>query len=281
MLEFAELALTRLNERKHWLIIYERQAILRDALVAWKRSLPTLGGRYLPSISDVCNLQCARDVLDQDDNVQVTEASFAEVIKLMPEIADGLQEQISDCLAGKFLSHGPHENLNLAKNVLICKNCQEVLRRSSYFDTVRTRAVNTGPFWPAELYTHPCANHNKHGYLTVMYDVGYDWSRSSHIPPSPVMALANSINCDRTPWDKNCALQDTRASHIALTIVRMAGQDPETTTVEEMDNLGALFECEECSRSPDRLSVDGHLGSRLLVNWRRIVSFTVWRIYSR
>lgn len=276
MLEFAELALLRLNERKHWLVIDEREVVLRDALIAWKRSIPNLGDRYLPSISDVSDLQCAWDILDQDDNVPVTAASFATVIENMPDIAAGLQERISDCLAGKFLAHGTNGIPNLAKSVLICKNCHDVSQHYSYCST-QTRKASMGPFWPVEMYSHPCTRHNKHGSSPVIYEVDYPSLTFSHILPSPVMALANSANCNRTPWDDSCVLQDSSATRIVVDIISIAGQDANTTTVEEMDGLGVLFECEGCTRHYQashgpRPGVRDHVGARFLLSWRRIVS---------
>ena len=299
MITFGENIRRQRLDKFHAVKVNERKFHARTILRQWKRRNTTPPTNIYPSIADFCQFSEVNAILDQPDDVEVTLESFQPIIAQIPVLCNRWRNGIYKTLDALVNpdepitgSHAAYNRLNLAKNVLFCQgyHCSTILEYSEK-SRKRNYTVRATPMWFPDYLSHKCCRAN---YISP-------YMRGPHAvkaPPDPVMKLegsqwiAEDDNHGRVPWrGQEFFRKNEVLGRIVRRVIKLAGLDPETATVRDMDEQLGLFECKWCPL--DRVDLDGYSMSsddddddeeprrdRLFVNWRLYVRCTFLMISS-
>ncbi|EPQ51013.1 hypothetical protein GLOTRDRAFT_133339 [Gloeophyllum trabeum ATCC 11539] len=202
----------------------------------------------LPSMADFCFMKEFLDVIDAPKDVEVTEASFSDVVARLPELSDVWREQAFEKIRALLptsvveQNHSPHDVLALATTLFSCEDgqCANVMT----YD---------------RLLVHECLTERPY------------WWRGE----GPELPGINPETCCEElkgiPWGsykfEAVSFSEVGSQH-ARRIVELCGRDPDTTTAEEMDKLDARLNCLSCSSL-----------KRAGLTWRQAVSSSICPIW--
>ncbi len=286
MVEFMERVRARRMEREHAVVVYSRKRVAANVLRSWlkqpNRARPT---KLYPSLADFCSFKEVHAILDQPNDVVVNPNSFAAVFPHIGELAEtwreGVFKQLGKVITGKDLHpDAALQEAELARNVLICARCSSVPdpedRRHSNKWRKHGWAIKATPLFYPESLTHKCCSS---GHL-------WDYNKGIRMPVDDAMRLASindlyrSDNFGRREWKADVLGKQEVLTTIVHRVIRLAGLDPKTATVDDMDNRNRLFECKWCpmetgSDAEDEEDLfeedDERLPDRLFYNWRLYV----------
>ncbi|KAJ7593145.1 hypothetical protein C8J56DRAFT_930495 [Mycena floridula] len=213
---------------------YQRKMLAMETLRLFKIS--TLPYRhFLPDPVDFCNLPEIHNILKQPRNMEITLESFDAVKTLLPTVCAAWAESKK-----AELQTQTGINVNLATSILYCKACHTKFWLESSIG-----------FYP-EFLSHICLSRRKRSR-----DVGLAAScrflQSKQIPELEEGCL---WTCDRLRVDP-------KMQQRMCEIIIAGNLDPETATVDDMDNLQVLFGCQTCQNGR------GYFG------WRRAIEHTL------
>ncbi|KAK0231580.1 hypothetical protein IW262DRAFT_1345112 [Armillaria fumosa] len=175
----------------------------------FRRFLPVVW-REMPLPVDVCMFPIFRDIMELPTEHAVTQHSFADAMKELPNLISDWQQQRKSKLRALVLSQkiGQVDPLKLATTIFSCQQR-------------RCRAIITN----ADIWRHKCVTSlslgsegRNHRDLTNVDDIYYNVGNTE-------------LSFDRA------------RSAIAASLVQLAYHDPTMTTAEEMDNLNLGFLC--------------------------------------
>ncbi|KZT27384.1 hypothetical protein NEOLEDRAFT_1146580 [Neolentinus lepideus HHB14362 ss-1] len=211
-------------------ILPGRLATLREVLGEYY--LAQKETNLVPAIVDFCYMAGVLEIVEAPWDVEVTKASFSDVIASLPEMVEGWRKNVRDKLF-KLLPAGVVELDPSLLDVLTLATTQF----SCAWDKVKA------PLTSDRLFVHGC--------LTKWEEDGV--SRESIRLLKGAYAESICSLLDAVPWGvqryKELASYP-EASQYARYIVEACDKDPETTTTLDMDKLDARLECTKCRHLP-------------------------------
>lgn len=215
-----------------------------------------------PELADWCEFPAVKRIIEQPSDVEVGTGSFAPILtdRLLGEVRDwriGCEAQLYKMVTdaeeeGQKLYGTPPppagqpdlrriaKKLTLASTAFGCRNCgtckgDDCKSDDSYDDfdfSDKTPFISMPLFFPEVLY-HRCLTRTRHKDLLNQEDystlLDYDYG-------------------DRCRWNTKYICLDEELCAYAARVVASAGLDPETTTVDDMDDLGGFFACMFCAK---------------------------------
>ncbi|KAJ7593146.1 hypothetical protein C8J56DRAFT_930498 [Mycena floridula] len=213
---------------------YQRKMLAIETLRLFKIS--TLPYRhFLPDPVDFCNLREIHSILEQPWNMEITLESFDPVKTLLPTVCAAWAERKKAVLQART-----GVNVNLATSILYCKACHTKFWLESSIG-----------FYP-EFLSHMCLSRRKRS-RDVGLTVSCRFLQSKQIPELEEGCL---WTCDRLRVDP-------KMQRRMCEIIIAGNLDPETATIDDMDNLQVLFGCQTCQNGR------GYFG------WRRAIEHTL------
>jgi hypothetical protein len=280
-------------KREYEATTLRRREPASEFLQAFKKS-KLHEGQIMPEGPDFCNLDIVREILLQPVDVVVNANSFDDILPILPSALaqwrEGLRRDMLelikrhdrtqqivylecgddgtyyDALAPALrLSEQEYaRELELATTVFRCSSCSwtPVLSLVDYEDDDYSR-TNTLLFYP-QVLGHQCLTRESLGYWDSLHDNDY------------TRRLSNEQFVSRTCWGRKGLAVDSVASKVAKKFVQMAGLDPLTATVHDMDCLDLRFSCLICIKSPAKSKparvVSDNSGAVVpLLTWRAAV----------
>jgi len=293
ILEYMEDMHAKRLKREYEATTLRRREPASEFLQAFKKS-KLHEGQIMPEGPDFCNLDIVKEILLQPVDVVVNTNSFDAILPILPSALtqwreglhcdmlelikrhDRTQQMVYlecsddgtyyDALAPALrLSEQEYaRELELATTVFRCNSCTwtPLLYSLDYEDDDYSR-VNTLLFYP-QVLGHRCLTRESLGYWDSLHDNDY------------TRRLSNEQFMSRTCWGRKGLAVDSPASKVAKKFVQMAGLDPLTATVHDMDCLDLRFSCLICIKSPTkskpaRVVLDNSGAVVPLLTWRAAV----------
>jgi len=248
-------------EREFRLLCIERKEIAMKVLRTFKISqIPS--GEIMPEGPDFCNFQPIIDVLNRPREEEITESSFDAVVPLLPGLIARWREDIRKSLVTLIQkSHlqrfyqlpiyaGHLDDSNQRPPPLSDEDAAQTLNlATTVFECLEDRNHNT-LFYP-QVLGHTCLTRTKNRWPAIDDSL----TRGVRRLVDHAVTLPNISNYDidcygitqyRCVWGARLILSD-HARSVAEDLVRLAGLDPTTATVEDMDQLGLRFVCRTCA----------------------------------
>ncbi|PPR02556.1 hypothetical protein CVT26_012024 [Gymnopilus dilepis] len=255
--------LEREAAREAALVKGNRELVAETIYDNYKSTLSPAQWRTLPENVDVCDLEPFRQVIDLPLHVPVTASDFEEALNALPGLlARKFDERLltmescmdrvpspypsdADVANGAYYPPNFGDNvMDLASSIFICSNphCSDPSRP----------VVMVGA---EEIMAHPC-------------------NQSSDAPMLPIPYFG----CMGTSSSSEYVSFSQKGSDIAITLIRLAGLDPQNALVFEMDNRGIYFCCRLCTSGCD-------FGSQEWVSsafsWRAAIAHELENIHAR
>ncbi|KII94306.1 hypothetical protein PLICRDRAFT_50285 [Plicaturopsis crispa FD-325 SS-3] len=267
-------------ERKRLIIFRKRFAV--DALRTFKRSQLPLTA-IMPEPVDFCAFPEIKAVLESPTEVDLSEASFADVVPLLPDIFRRWREEVHQKLVRRLQSLGDYDDdsdedpfffrrrpppkdgfrgqpeevieskLNLATTIFKCSRCASSQGYNFFgVDSDDDDDEDDDPYLSMFMMTHD--HHPRDTSKPLFYPRALahqcltratDWLGLSSADYT--MRLSNGTD-SRKAWSANVLKINVRAGKNAATVVQACGLDPESATVDEMDQLDARLACVACTR---------------------------------
>ncbi|KAF8899296.1 hypothetical protein BD779DRAFT_1666989 [Infundibulicybe gibba] len=268
MLEFMQKMRGERLRREHAALVIERKRTAIKILRAYKNGrLPCT--ELLPEPVDFCDFPPVKAILEKPSEVEVTEASFSDIVSTLPTMIEDWKRDVHQRLnvtieSRKFSQifmpmgcpdYGDWEDdddipsmsedefqtkLNLATTVFQCRGCRnDYAGFSDYSDNSDDSDFGCLDvnllFYPGVL-GHTCLTRAQHSLWFSPYTASQK--------DDSTRLLYHSRN--RTKWSSKYLYLDKVLSERAAAVIRAAGQDPKTATVQQMDTLDTYFACRDC-----------------------------------
>lgn len=192
----------------------------------------------IPSVADMCFFEPFRTVFqDLSHSEEVGVDTLATAIAQLPELIHAWTEQTQQELLKMIPTFGESKNdsskLLLATTYFECNGCQQC-----------------EPIVYPRVLIHSGAT----TFCSQALDV--------HLGPYGL--AATEILC-QTPWNSCGQIKFHLEAHrVAVTVLKVCGFDPETTTAQQMDEAQSVLECLHCQDDWE---------GRLFMTWRGAVSY--------
>lgn len=210
-------------QREHNETLKKRLNILTDLVKEYTSEQPI--NAVIPGFGDICNMTDFSNILlGPADDIKVTSDDFEEAMKRLPQLIEDwrvakeselvslMLEPVSDSINIQATDH--NTSLQLARAHFHCKKCHQVI---SY----------------PRVLVHQCL---------VDYRV---WEHASDIDGDAKVMWSHQ---GKAPWDNSNAILSF-GGKIQTRIKRLleiSNLDPDSTTAQEMDEKGLMFECTDC-----------------------------------
>ncbi|KAG6916760.1 hypothetical protein DXG01_005505 [Tephrocybe rancida] len=245
----------------------------------------------MPSGLDFCGFPPVKKILEQPDEVDVDEASFADIVPLIPDFiaswsqsvdrhlrevakssrpySEGRDWNAFDEFVGDIGDGDPDDTLSvkhkLATTVYSCSYCtfEDVTFISGYdsSDDSDDGLLLRQPLFYPKVKGHRCLVQRKN----------YSWWADPEEAANPARKLGGSHYIQRKQWSAKPLSVNAKLGECVKVLVEKAGLDPDTTTAEEMDDLGHWFACLRCARDcgeKKEKPEDGHAYELPAFTWR-------------
>ncbi|KAF9032474.1 hypothetical protein BDZ89DRAFT_1063373 [Hymenopellis radicata] len=255
----------RTRERK--LIELERKKVALTFFRSFKQSLLTTTRLY-PSIADFLLLAPVKAIIDRPGDDSVSVPDFDPILPQMDAFYHTWRTEVhARVLAIADPAHASEHTspestlarLRLATNSLFCEYCSfypDVPRDYRYF---RKGGITFKPLFYPEYLTHHCAfkgwNHEQY-HLTGGVD-------------DTTCSIDGNLYLRTSLTPQGTYLKKSFMTTLVDGLVVMAGMDPSTATVDDMDSCGVLFECGVCRDAALQIQ------ARHLRSWREMVTHGV------
>ncbi|KIY64951.1 hypothetical protein CYLTODRAFT_424759 [Cylindrobasidium torrendii FP15055 ss-10] len=259
IIEFASNAQKRLEAYKQAVSIHNRQAIVRDMLAAWKRTLPNPLDPPLPSIADILALKEVTTITEQPYEVAVTREDFTDLFDSMADIADDWRTKVVNLWANE-LGLEDAGGVFLARNAMLCRCCVTHTERWHGIDGNTNMEIR--PLWPSEAFSHRCFVHTSDDFIAAFRRLRH----RTFIPSSPVLSIEQGL--ERHSFSSHQLLFNPTLRILTDIVIKTAGLNKDTATTDDMDALCMLFECSSCAQNQSTGPLELDCRVRLLMNWR-------------
>lgn len=267
--------------RKRAVLINERKLNAGLVLRFWKRHMLGALGHYQvqPEVVDWCEFPSVKNIIDQPSEVEVTSADFSPAVDQIcydlaiwqSDIRSRLHKLVAAEEARRLDETPPPDlsldvqrirnTLSLASTAFGCRNCGTCAGEDAGTDDSDddddfsdTTPFNSMPLFYPEVLGHRCLTRTR---------------RKNPLDQDDYSKLLHSDHGDRCHWNTKYLCLDEALCEYAARVVTSAGLDPETTTVEEMDELNGLFACDICHRKE---CGDDEYMTLEVYGWRHAVS---------
>ncbi|KAF9005858.1 hypothetical protein BDZ89DRAFT_1079840 [Hymenopellis radicata] len=241
----------------------------RSVLCHWlkqpNRVSPT---KLYPSLPDFCSF---KEIMPYWINQMTSSLGVKTYSKRLGKVVTGQDNLHPDAAI---------QAAKLARNVLICCRCCSFPDPGDQRHWNKWRkngwTITVAPLFYPESLTHKCCSS---GYLST-YDNGITMPSDDAMKLSSINERFGSSNFGRMKWSAGVLRKQEVVTTIVRRVIRLAGLDPKTATVDDMDNRHQLFECKWCpmetgsdaeDSEDDSEEEDEKLPDRLFYNWRLYV----------
>ncbi|KAK0239425.1 hypothetical protein EDD85DRAFT_449636 [Armillaria nabsnona] len=244
--------------REHTELVFSRKATAVSVLRTYKNS--SVGLPYttiLPSLPDFYDFAPVKHILELPSEVVVDIKSFDDVIPQLPSLVREWREHIHD----ELLRVAGHPNpssltsldqkiqwLELARNVFICNGPIHLGHpKILSYPGVLSHVCCTVQQWPDD------------SSLTEPYDKTVEWVRTTHF-----FGAAYDDSWCRCAWNTEHLSINRRLSKTTVDLIRCLGFDPETATVQNLDEPLFYYRCKICAKECEP-------GDAEIYGWRALV----------
>lgn len=273
-------------KREYEVTVLRRREPAIEFLRAFKKS-KLQEGKLIPESPDFCDLDIIKEILVQPVDVVVDARSFDVTLPMLPlalaQWREGLRRELLELVKSSHnrISRMGYDNdnelapepplseeecaqkLELASTVFTCTSCTHIPLAALYslldFNDEDLPLSNNLLFYP-QVLGHRCLTRESlecWEYLNVN-----DYSRR----------LSNEAFVCRTSWSGERLSVDHLASRVAEKFVQMAGLDPLTATIHDMDRLDLRFSCVICIAYSGKLKPAVNESVIIpILNWRGAV----------
>ncbi|EIW87229.1 hypothetical protein CONPUDRAFT_79375 [Coniophora puteana RWD-64-598 SS2] len=278
------------RERKALVMSRKRHAItvLREYKVA---RIPFIN--VMPEAPDFCAFPEVDAILELPNEVEVTQASFDNIVSDMDTLIERWRAAITRKLADAAVTMiGEQQSssegmdvdeshpLHLATTVFKCKQCHGYPMYDGWDSD-----EDDFPMFGMPLYTP-----RRRPLLYYPQVMGHKCltrhqSRWGEFTNDPTQQLSDSMETMREPWSEGPLLLDDQASTAVRDIVDLCGMDPLNTTPAQLDELDPRLACLSCLnwsneeenktdakvfgwRKAVQHQVSGHSGRGQILDWR-------------
>ena len=251
-------------ERVSRLLCIERKEIAMKVLRTFKISQIT-SSEIMPEGPDFCKFRPVIDVLNRPREEEITVSSFDAVIPLLPGLIAKWRENIHKSLVA--LIHKSHldrfrrelpigistrymENSNQNPPILSDEDATQMLKLATTVFECPEYHCHHILFYP-QVLGHTCLTRTKNRREVIDDTLASTTAarrlvdHSVIIPDAPNYGRYGETQY-RCIWRARLILRD-HARAIAEDLVRLAGLDPTTATVDDMDQLDLRFVCRTCA----------------------------------
>ncbi|KAG8933778.1 hypothetical protein FRC02_011197 [Tulasnella sp. 418] len=223
------------NQHKTTRLEYERRETLRRRQTKFssvyfqfrqRTGLPPVG--FAPGISDLCQLPEISSILEQENDVEVTEESFAPVLSLLPQYLDQWTRKKQELLLLKMAEAG----IGGISEPPTDSNCQLLRKASSVFFCDRVKS--------SRRYVRRVPDDRD------MAPIPPDDSMYWHLCITKESGYGRFIHRDEPDWSLSCLIFDKDVMERIDALVETLGLDPCETTASDLDALNARVICIDC-----------------------------------
>ncbi|KAG6916758.1 hypothetical protein DXG01_005503 [Tephrocybe rancida] len=263
-------------EREHIQRLHNRKS---SAVVVYRGYLTGLypHSDVMPSGVDFCGFPPVKEILEQPDEADVDEASFVDIIPLIPDFIASWRRSVDLHLREVTKSSRPYSegrdwnkfdefvgdinegtltdpdktgdtllvNYKLATTVFHCSNCS--YEQGNLDDRYDVYDLSDDEDGGKDLH-QPLFYPKVKGHRCLRRTGSYDWMDEIR---DPVLADPTRQLCDgfakRRQWSAHPLRVNTKLGECVKILVQKAGLDPETTTADDLDRLGLWFACLKCA----------------------------------
>ncbi|KAJ7596502.1 hypothetical protein C8J56DRAFT_774219 [Mycena floridula] len=216
----------------------ERQSLINDRKTAAIAVLRTFKisqlpfTELMPGAADFCVLPPVKALIDQPSEI---DPDFDTIIPFIPDLfatwREAKEQKLKDLIGGDEESD-TNPNLELASFLFICQPCTP--RRALSFLNLFSASANSNPtVWFPEALSHHCCS----------LAASLPWTGRES---TDVAANLTTQHRKRREWTPTYHKIDS-SGHVGVkAIIEAAGLDPETATVDDMDQLDIYFACTTC-----------------------------------
>ncbi|KAG6916761.1 hypothetical protein DXG01_005506 [Tephrocybe rancida] len=251
----------------------------------------------MPSGLDFCGYPPVKEILEQSDEVDVDETSFADLIPLIPDFiarwrqsvelhlievakstlpySDGREwnefdEFVGDIGDGTLSDPDDTSSVKhkLATTVYNCSHCpledDTFIAGYELDDDSEYGFLQRQPLFYPKVKGHRCLVRRKN-YFRL------GGVKDSDSEADPARRLGSGRFIQRKQWSAKPLSVNARSGECVKVLVEKAGLDPDTTTAEEMDDLGHWFACLSCAHDcgeETEKPEDGHPYELPAFTWR-------------
>ncbi|KAF8913174.1 hypothetical protein CPB84DRAFT_1841573 [Gymnopilus junonius] len=256
-------------EKEREALRLKRQTMAVEAFRSHRKANAAENG-LMPELPDFFHFEPVKDLIEEDDDVEVSLASFESTISQLPALTIGWREQIEhetleiikkvrdNSTNKEVMAYNPDaehcyfevpdrirfpnmhlsedqlkDKLRLASTVFICKKCKpEPDNYSWYPDDWSSPSPMSEPLFYPQALGHTCLR---------LQSSRYDWEKHDDI-----LDMDRKDMQRRKRWTCDLLEVDTYKSSKAELVVRFCGLDPAVATTEDMDRLELRLACRLC-----------------------------------
>ena len=224
------------------ILMNERKPFAASAFRAFRKTLP--GGQFYPSLPDIYNIPEVKEILSSPRGVEVTEGSFQPAMELVPAFVETWRRSNAEMILKKIDPDMDAGNMSPSEINAIIQRVSSVLLCSRPPTCCPRRVNDTSRatmLYGDEVFAHKCSHATMHHRDDD--DDDDDPAVDKTVQVGPLW--------ERIPWRVGHLQRNEFLKEIVEMVVGKVGKDG-NTSVDDMDEVEAMFECRRCVKDGSR-----------------------------